>query len=73
MKLSGDLSIRVVLTPPDRRRRDIDNYHKAPLDALTKADVWDDDSQVKHMETIMAEPERGGRCDIYIQPMDEHK
>lgn len=32
---------------PDLRRRDIDNVLKAPLDALTAAGMWDDDSQVQ--------------------------
>ena len=32
---------------PDRRRRDLDNVLKAPLDALTAAGIWDDDSQVQ--------------------------
>lgn len=31
---------------PDLRRRDIDNVLKAPLDALTTAGMWDDDSQI---------------------------
>ena len=31
---------------PDRRRRDIDNLGKAVYDALEKAHVFDDDSQI---------------------------
>ena len=44
--LSGRLEVTLELWAPDNRRRDIDNYIKAPLDALTHADVWGDDSQV---------------------------
>jgi len=45
----ADTRLAVVLEafPPDRRaRRDIDNIPKAIHDALTIAQVWDDDSQV---------------------------
>ena len=34
--------------PPDRRRRDIDNYFKVLLDALTNAGVWKDDKLIFH-------------------------
>jgi crossover junction endodeoxyribonuclease RusA len=30
---------------PDRRKRDITNYHKALCDALTRGHVWDDDDR----------------------------
>jgi crossover junction endodeoxyribonuclease RusA len=44
----GDAPVQVVIEAwlPDLRRRDIDNLLKAPLDALTHAGLWDDDSQV---------------------------
>ena len=45
----GSLPVNVSIDAfyPDRRRRDIDNILKAPLDALTHAGMWDDDSQVE--------------------------
>jgi crossover junction endodeoxyribonuclease RusA len=48
--ITADLSVNVVLYPPNRARRDLDNYLKALFDALTNAKVWADDSQIKHME-----------------------
>lgn len=36
--------IEIVLFPPDRRKRDQDNYNKAILDSLTKSGLWEDDS-----------------------------
>lgn len=49
MKIHGDLSVHVVLYPPDRRARDVDNYNKALLDSLTKAGVWIDDYQASRL------------------------
>ncbi len=45
--LEGDLTVEMHLYPPDNRTRDIDNYSKALFDALTQANFWIDDSQVK--------------------------
>lgn len=43
---------------PDARRRDIDNILKAPLDALTHAGMWDDDSQVEELSIRKAGMDR---------------
>jgi crossover junction endodeoxyribonuclease RusA len=42
--LGGPLSVSWLLSPPDRRARDIDNLRKVVADALTKAGFWVDDS-----------------------------
>ena len=47
--LDGQLLVEVVLHMPDKRRRDLDNYMKALLDALTLAGVWEDDSQIDQL------------------------
>ena len=44
--MRGEVAVLLVLHPPDRRRRDLDNILKAVLDALVKAQVLGDDSQV---------------------------
>lgn len=43
-KISGEYRIRFCLTPPDKRRRDQDNYIKAVSDLLVQHGVIDDDS-----------------------------
>ncbi len=42
-------AVEIILYPPDKRIRDLDNYNKALFDALTHAGVWEDDSRVKRM------------------------
>ncbi|EDW4548815.1 RusA family crossover junction endodeoxyribonuclease [Salmonella enterica subsp. salamae] len=42
-------AVEIILYPPDKRIRDLDNYNKALFDALTHAGVWEDDSQVRRM------------------------
>lgn len=56
----GKLAIVVVLCPPDRRRRDVDNFQKCLFDSLTKANVWEDDSQVDFLCVIRGEIDRTG-------------
>ena len=51
------LNLTVVVHMPDKRTRDLDNYMKALLDALTKAEVWTDDSLVDQLIIY-----RGARC-----------
>ncbi len=44
--LTGDVTVDIVLCPPDKRRRDIDNLAKAPLDLLVKHGLISDDSEI---------------------------
>jgi len=51
--LEGSLTVTLNLYPPDRRRRDIDNYNKALFDLFTLARIWQDDCQVKNLTITM--------------------
>lgn len=55
----GPVSLTLLFYPPTRQRRDLDNLAKAPLDALTKAGVWTDDSQVKRLVMEMRGVRKG--------------
>lgn len=50
-RVEGRLSVEITAYAPDRRRRDLDNLHKAPLDALAKAGLYADDSQIDRLLT----------------------
>ena len=53
------LSILVVLRPPDRRKRDLDNFcGKALLDALMKAGIFQDDSQIDCLTMVRGKLDR---------------
>jgi crossover junction endodeoxyribonuclease RusA len=58
----GRLSITIELIPPDKRKRDVDNYLKSLLDALTHAKVWHDDSQIYELIVRKKEPSVTEHC-----------
>ena len=60
------VAVTLALYPPDKRRRDVDNYSKAVLDLLTKASVWDDDSQIDRLTIERGPVVRGGRVDVEV-------
>ena len=70
-RIPGRLSVRILVNPPDRRRRDIDNLTKVPLDALTHAGVWDDDSQIDELYIRRNTITAGGSITIQIQQLPE--
>lgn len=56
--LACRLHVRLEVSVPDKRRRDIDNLAKVALDCLTKAEVWMDDSQIDelHIKRLPPDP-----------------
>lgn len=66
--------VALVLVPPDRKvPHDADNYCKALLDALTKARVWIDDVQVKHLRIAMLQPDgQGARAEVAVRLHSGH-
>ena len=66
-RLAGRLAMEMLLRPPDRRRRDIDNLSKALLDALQAAGVYEDDNQIRDLHLKMREVVPGGRVEVEIR------
>ncbi|MCK8575345.1 RusA family crossover junction endodeoxyribonuclease [Yersinia ruckeri] len=65
--ITEPVSVTIVFYPPNLIRRDLDNFLKAPLDALTHAGVWADDSQVKKLTMEWGPVTKGGKVDIQIR------
>lgn len=64
--LQQDVQVTVILYPPDRAKRDLDNFLKAMFDSLTHAGVWEDDSQIKHIDLRWGPVTKGGKAEINI-------
>jgi len=67
LEINNRLSVDVILYPPDRRIRDLDNYMKALLDALTISKVWEDDSLIDTLTIHRGKIVKGGKCAVRIQ------
>ena len=73
LSLDYRLQFDVILYPPDRRTRDLDNYMKALQDALGNpkdgngAKVWVDDSQIDDLHPQRGVILTGGKCSVRIQ------
>lgn len=59
--------VEVVLFPPDKRGRDMDNYNKALLDAITHSGFWLDDKLVDQLFNYRGETRsRNGSCFVRV-------
>ncbi len=69
--LAGPLEMEIVVHPPDRRRRDIDNVQKALLDALQHGGAYEDDSQIIRLAIEKGDPVEGGKTLVQIKEVSE--
>jgi crossover junction endodeoxyribonuclease RusA len=58
--------VEVVLFPPDKRIRDVDNYNKSLLDAITHTGLWEDDALIDQLFNYRGKQARGGLCLVRI-------
>ena len=65
--MEGPLSVTLILYPPDRRRRDVDNYAKGILDLLTHAEVYGDDSQIDRLLIERGDVRPGGHVSVLVR------
>ena len=61
--------VEVVMFPPDKRIRDVDNYNKALLDSITCAGIWADDALIDQLFNYRGEV-RSKRGSIYVRITD---
>ncbi|VVA47942.1 Crossover junction endodeoxyribonuclease RusA [Serratia ficaria] len=64
--ISTNIAVEVLFCPPTHARRDLDNYFKALFDAMTKAGVWLDDSQIKRIVAAWGPVTKGGKVELKI-------
>ena len=60
------LAISVVIHPRSKRKFDLDNTLKAILDALMKAGMYNDDSQIGYIEIARGEAVKKGKAVINL-------
>lgn len=65
--LSSHLEVELDLYPPDRRRRDWDNFQKGIWDSLQHAGVYRDDSQVKRAVVEMHDADENARAEVMLR------
>ncbi|HEN3374091.1 RusA family crossover junction endodeoxyribonuclease [Yersinia enterocolitica] len=70
--ITDPVAVAIVFYPPNLVRRDLDNFLKAPLDALTHAGVWADDSQVKKLMIEWGPIVKGGKIEIVISEVNKN-
>lgn len=68
--LSSRLAVHIELTPPDKRKRDIDNHVKAVLDSLQLAAVYADDSQIDKLIVERKHVEAPGAADVTVTELE---
>ncbi|MDU4095343.1 MAG: RusA family crossover junction endodeoxyribonuclease [Pantoea sp.] len=68
--LTQPVEVKVVLYPPNRGRRDLDNFQKALFDSLTHAGVWVDDSQIKRFSVEWGTVTCHGKSEVTISPFN---
>lgn len=68
--LSVPLQAELHLFPPDRRRRDWDNFQKGVWDALQHAGIYHDDSQIRRAFIEMHDPDGKARAECHLAVFD---
>ena len=66
LRLDEKLFMEVYLFPPDRRKRDLDNYMKGLLDALTDSELWEDDSLIDQLHIFRGEIVKDGHVRVEL-------
>mgnify|MGYP000079352359 FL=1 len=67
--ITGKVEIEILLTRPDKRRRDVANFEKAVTDFLVDSGVLEDDCLIeRNTQAWIGEVVKGGKCSVLIIP-----
>ena len=69
--LTGRLAVSIVMNPPCNRRRDIENFLKAPNDALTNCGLWKDDEQIDDLRIVRGIKSKPGFLSVIVRVIEE--
>ena len=67
----GPVHMEIDLHPPDKRRRDCDNYQKIVCDALQHGLVYKDDSQIMKLTTEKKEKHPDGKVVVRVYEVEK--
>jgi len=66
---TGRLAVLVLVYPPDRRKRDLDNLGKSLLDALQHSGLIRDDADIDDLRFLRRERVPGGKVDVEVKSL----
>lgn len=64
--LTEKLQIHILIYPPDKKRRDLDNVCKVILDTLQRAGIYDDDFKIWKLTIERKEVRQYGEVEFTI-------
>ena len=69
LTIRGFVSVRMVLLPPDLRRRDPDNFSKGVFDSLSKCGYWEDDCLIRRQSVTMGPKVKDGMAILVVEKL----
>lgn len=67
--VGGRLRVTILVNPPDRRARDLDNLIKLPIDCLQKSGVIVNDAHIDELTVQRLHPCLDGLMQIYVSSL----
>ena len=64
------VEVTIKMRPPDKRRRDLDNYLKVIFDTITHSGLWSDDSNVDKLSIERGEVVKDGMMIVQITALE---
>ena len=67
LQIDEKIMVSSILYPPDNRKRDVDNYNKCMLDAVSDSKLWLDDSLIDQLFTFRGSVCKYGKVVLFIE------